>query len=69
MMIDNLDETTPRIKRVLGVDLTVSEVISTLIQTNQTLAMQEPYLDARLLFRKERLEEALGDEFRITNTP
>lgn len=69
MMIENLDETTPRIERVLGVDLTVSEVISTLIQTNQTLAMQEPYLDARLLFRKERLEEALGDEFRITDTP
>lgn len=68
-MIENLDETTPRIERVLGVDLTVSEVISTLIQTNQTLAMQEPYLDARLLFRKERLEEALGDEFRITDTP
>ena len=69
MMIENLDETTPRIERVLGVDLTVSEVISTLIQTDQTLAMQEPYLDARLLFRKERLEEALGDEFRITDTP
>lgn len=69
MMIENLDETTPRIERVLGVDLTVSEVISTLIQTNQTLAMQEPYLDARLLFRKGRLEEALGDEFRITDTP
>ena len=68
-MIENLDETTPRIERVLGVGLTVSEVISTLIQTNQTLAMQEPYLDARLLFRKERLEEALGDEFRITDTP
>lgn len=68
-MIENLDETTPRIERVLGVDLTVSEVISTLIQTNHTLAMQEPYLDARLLFRKERLEEALGDEFRITDTP
>ena len=56
----DIDKTTPLIERVLGVPLTLSEVKALLIQTEEDLRRQSPYLDTRLLFRRDKLIEALG---------
>ncbi len=56
----DIDKTTPLIERVLGVSMTISEVKALLIQTEEDLRRQAPYLDTRLLFRRDKLIEALG---------
>ena len=56
----DIDKTTALIRRTLGVSLTVSEVKALLIETEQELNRQTPYLDTRLLFRRDKLKQALG---------
>jgi len=58
----DIDETTELIRRVLGVPLTVSEVKALLIQTEKELNIQTPFLSTRLLFRRDKLKQALGQE-------
>lgn len=55
----DIDKTTALIRRTLGVSLTVSEVKALLIETEQELNRQAPHLDVRLLFRVDRLKQAL----------
>ena len=55
----DIDETTELIRRVLGVPLTVSEVKALLIEVEGHLRIQAPYLDTRLLFRRDKLKQAL----------
>ena len=41
--------------------MTLSEVKALLIQTEEDLKRQAPYLDTRLLFRRDKLIEALEE--------
>ena len=58
----DIDETTELIRRTLGVSMTVSEVKALLSQTEEELQRQAPYLDTRLLFRRDKLKKALDQE-------
>lgn len=62
--MEDIDQTTELIKDTLGVSLTISETRNLLIETESALKRQAPYLDARLLFRRDKLKAALGQEER-----
>lgn len=58
----DIDKTTELIRRTLGVSMTVSEVKALLSQTEKELNIQAPFLSTRLLFRRDKLKQALGQE-------
>lgn len=58
----DIDKTTELIRRTLGVSMTVSEVKALLIEVEGHLRIQAPYLDTRLLFRRDKLKQALGQD-------
>jgi len=56
------NQTTQKIKDVLGASYSVAECETALLRAKAKLASQAPYYDARLLATVEKLEKALGLE-------
>ena len=56
------NQTTEKIKAILGASYTVAECETALLRAKAKLASQAPYFDGRLLATVEKLETALGLE-------